>query len=308
MNEYHEPVLTQEVLRYLITEQDGVYVDATLGGGGHAATIMQHCSSQGTLIGIDRDSDALKAAQERLKMYGERIVYVQDNFSNVRKRLEEKGIKQVNGMLFDLGVSSHQIDEVSRGFSFQGDSRIDMRMSQHQQLDGWTVVNRYDEKQLSDIFRRYGEERFSRRIARRIVEHREKIPIHTTGELAQVVESVVGQRMATKSLARIFQAIRIEVNDELESLARALQAAVELVIPGGRIVVISYHSLEDRIVKRFFREQPQPAEPMSKYMQRENVMKPRMRVLTKKPVVASEEEVRYNSRARSAKLRAAERI
>ncbi len=308
VNEYHEPVLSGEVIRYLCTESDGIYVDCTLGGGGHTAQILQQGSLECKVIGIDRDTDALQVAHENLSEYGNRVKLVQGNFADVRQLLDELGIEQVQGLLLDLGVSSHQINEVSRGFSFQGNSRIDMRMSKNQALDGWTVVNQYEESQLSDIFWRYGEERFSRKIARRIVEQREHHSINTTEQLGRVVESVVGQRMLKKSLARIFQAIRIEVNDELENLEEMLGDAVELLVSGGRIVVISYHSLEDRIVKHFFKEQSQPVTSKTKLVQQEILRDPQLRILTKKPVEATEEEIRHNSRARSAKLRAAERI
>ncbi len=308
VNEYHEPVLSGEVVRYLCTESDGIYVDCTLGGGGHTAQILQHGSLQSKVIGIDRDTDALRVAHERLIGYADRIKLVQGNFADVRQLLEELGIDQVQGFLLDLGVSSHQINEVSRGFSFQGNSRIDMRMSKDQAFDGWAVVNEYEESQLSDIFWRYGEERFSRKIARRIVEQREHHSINTTEQLGRVVESVVGQRMLVKSLARIFQAIRIEVNNELENLEQMLGDAVDLLVSGGRIVVISYHSLEDRIVKHFFKEQSQPILSETQFVQQEIIREPLLRILTKKPVEATEEEIRHNSRARSAKLRAVERI
>ncbi len=305
---YHKPVLVHEVVHCLCTGLDGVYVDCTLGGGGHAANILQHATPHSRLIGIDRDTDALNVAKISLSEFGDRVTFIQDNFANVRGRVEELIDGNIVGMLLDLGVSSHQIDAAHRGFSFQADSRLDMRMSQNQQVDAWLVVNTYDEPQIADVFWKYGEERFSRKIARRITERRRNKTIDTTRELAEVVESVVGQRMLTKSLARIFQALRIEVNNELENLERALCDAVEMLSPGGRVVVISYHSLEDRIVKQFFREQSQPESTGAESLLRRKTMNAKLRVLTKKPIVPTETEINQNPRARSAKLRAAERL
>ncbi|MBI5216139.1 MAG: 16S rRNA (cytosine(1402)-N(4))-methyltransferase RsmH [Ignavibacteriae bacterium] len=305
---YHKPVLVDEVVRLLCAGLDGVYVDCTLGGGGHAANILQHVTPQSTLIGIDRDTDALDEARKNLIEFTGRVLFVQDNFANVRIRVEELIDGNIVGMLLDLGVSSHQIDAAHRGFSFQSESRLDMRMSRNQQLDAWTVVNTYDEPQISNVFWKYGEERFSRKIARRITERRRNKTLDTTRELAEVVESVVGQRMLTKSLARIFQALRIEVNNELENLQQGLCDAVEMLHPGGRLVVISYHSLEDRIVKTFFREQSQPETTGAESLLRRIDMNAKIRVLTKKPIVPTETEINRNPRARSAKLRAVERL
>ncbi len=304
---YHEPVLCAEVLQYLCTDPRGIYVDCTLGGGGHTAQILQQGSLR-SVIGIDRDAEAISAAQQFLYNYGDRVTYVQGNFASLHDHLQRLGIERVQGILMDLGVSSHQIDDRGRGFSFQTDTRLDMRMNRDQHLDGWMVVNTYDESRLADLFWKYGEERFSRVIARRIVEQRALSTIDTTTRLAQIVESVIGTPMLVKSLARIFQAIRIEVNNELDHLQQALKDSVPALEIGGRLVVISYHSLEDRIVKQFIREQAHPDDPQTRQVQRRSTRQPQLRMITKKPVVATEEEINTNSRARSAKLRAAERI
>ncbi|MBI1803270.1 MAG: 16S rRNA (cytosine(1402)-N(4))-methyltransferase RsmH [Ignavibacteriae bacterium] len=305
---YHTPVLRDEVLHYLQLIPDGTYVDGTLGGGGHAESIIKKLSVRGRLIAFDRDADAIRFAQQRLENFHEQIVFVQDNFSHIKKRLSDLDTQEVHGIVLDLGVSSFQIDQASRGFSFQRNSRLDMRMDRRQTLDAWTVINSYNQDKLVDIFWKYGEELNSRRIARVIVEKRKQKQIDTTHDLNAIVERVVGGEFLQKSLARIFQAIRIEVNRELESLESALCDAVDVLRPSGRLVVIAYHSLEDRIVKDFFKKESRKFLPSgSKYVP-DQPAEPRLRILTKKPITVGEKETVQNTRARSAKLRAAERI
>jgi len=304
---YHTPVLVEKVIRYLQVNPDGIYVDGTLGGGGHAESILVNLSPMGRLIGFDMDIDAITFSKIRLKKYGDRIAYVQKNFSTIKNSLDDLSITEIDGLFLDLGVSSRQLD-MMRGFSFMNDDRIDMRMNQRQELDGRYVINKYDEKKLADIFLKYGEERNSRRIARRIIEKRTLSPIRTTGELAMVIESLVGKQFLNKSLARIFQAIRIEVNNELENLYNALKGAMQFLKTGGRIVVISYHSLEDRIVKEFFKEESKSIIKSGNRYLPDQPKTARLTILTKKPIIPDENEVRINSRARSAKFRAAERI
>lgn len=300
---YHTPVLFHETLHHLITSRNGTYVDGTLGGGGHAEGVCEQLE-QGRIICFDADADAIRFASERLKRFPN-VMFVHRNFSDVRIALQELGISTINGLLLDLGISSYQIDAEEKGFSFRGDERIDMRMDRRQVVSGWHVVNEYDEQRLAGVLWRFGEERNARRIARRICEAR---PVDTTGQLAATVESAVGKKYLTKTLARVFQAIRIDVNNELESLERALADSVEMLAPGGRIVVIAYHSLEDRIVKTFFKKESATTIPSGhKYIPDTNVS-PRLRILTKSPITAAEEEVARNPRARSAKLRVAERI
>jgi 16S rRNA (cytosine1402-N4)-methyltransferase len=305
---YHTPVLREEALSLLITTTGGVYVDATLGGGGHAEAILQRLDPTGILTALDTDPDAIQLAAARLAPFGERAILVHDNFRNISSVLAQRGFQQVNGMLFDLGVSSYQIDEPSKGFSFRADERLDMRMDRRQALDACQVVNRYDERELAEIMWKYGEERASRAIARTIVRHRKRSAIETTGQLAAIVESVVGDRFLVKSLARVFQALRIEVNNELENLQAALDQAIPILSPGGRMVVISYHSLEDRIVKETFKRAAAKSSPSGNKLVPDVKLEPRLKILTKKPVQASPMEKQNNPRARSAKLRAAEKL
>jgi 16S rRNA (cytosine1402-N4)-methyltransferase len=305
---FHRPVLVDAVLQFLPTASDGVYVDGTLGGGGHAEAIVTHLSTKGKLVGFDHDVSALAVAQKRLDHFSNRITYVNDNFANMADALNSRGIRAVDGILLDLGVSSHQIDEAERGFSFQQQSRLDMRMNCAQPLDAWTIVNTYTQDRLTDILWRYGEERHARRISRRILAIREQRPINTTFELVNAVRSSVGGSVRQKSLARVFQAIRIEVNAELDNLVRVLHVSLDLLRRGGRIVVISYHSLEDRIVKEFFREESRVFIPSGSRFLPDKPRHARLRTLTTKPIVASDKEIKVNPRARSAKLRTAERI
>jgi 16S rRNA (cytosine1402-N4)-methyltransferase len=305
---YHTPVLREEVLRWLITSTDGVYVDATLGGGGHAESILQRLDPTGMLIGFDADPDAIRFAAARLSGFGEQAALVHSNFRNISAALDQRGISRIGGILFDLGVSSYQLDEPSKGFSFRGDDRLDMRMDPSQTLDARTLINEYEEEELAGIFWKYGEERASRSLARAIVRQRVKGPLETTGELVAAVKSVVGERFLIKTLARVFQALRIVVNNELENLTEALAQAILLLQPGAHVVVISYHSLEDRIVKETFKREAALIRPSGNKFVPDTILEPKLRVLTKKPVEATEEESRVNPRSRSAKLRAAEKI
>jgi 16S rRNA (cytosine1402-N4)-methyltransferase len=304
-HDYHTPVLLEEALRFLITDVNGVYVDGTLGGGGHSEAICRQLDSSGKLICFDADDDAMRFAAERLKAFSQRITYVHSNFRNLEAELDALAIRRINGLLLDLGVSSFQIDEEAKGFSFRGDEKIDMRMDRRQPISGWDVVNKYSEERLADVIWKYGEERYSRRIARRIVEARD---IDSTGKLATVIESTVGKQFLVKTLARVFQAIRIEVNDELQALEQTLGASVGRVAEGGRIVVISYHSLEDRIVKNFFRQASADKIPSGNKYVPDTVLVPKLRTLTKSPVGPSEDETARNPRSRSAKMRVAEKI
>ena len=305
---YHTPVLPEEALALLITTTGGHYVDATLGGGGHAEAILQRLDPTGTLTALDTDSDAIRFARTRLAPFGGRVILVHENFRNISSVLSERGLRQVNGILFDLGVSSYQIDEPSRGFSYRANERLDMRLDRGEALDAHSVVNRYGERELATIFWKYGEERASRVIARAIVRHRKAATIDTTNQLAAVVESVVGDRHLVKSLARVFQALRIKVNNELESLQTALDQALPLLSPGGRLVVISYHSLEDRIVKETFKRAAARSVASGTKLAPDVKVEPTLKILTKKPLQASLIEKEDNPRSRSAKLRAAEKL
>lgn len=305
---YHVPALVESVLRFLPANPDGIYVDGTLGGGGHAEAIVNRLSPHGTLVGFDADDEAVDAARTRLAPYASRTIILHENAANLKSALDALKIDGIDGLLMDLGVSSHQIDDPGRGFSFQADGRLDMRMDRRRELDAWTVVNRYDEARLSRLFLTRGEEHHSRRIASAIVKARAHRPIDTTASLASVIASAVGRRMLSKTLARIFQAVRIEVNDELENLQRILDAGISLLRARGRIVVVSYHSLEDRIVKQTFQREARQWISSGSRLLPDRPREPRLQILTRKPLTPEAAERAANPRARSAKLRAAEKL
>lgn len=307
----HLSVLPDEVLALLDPAPGGIYLDGTVGGGGHARLILEASAPDGRLIGLDRDPSALRKAAEVLAPFGDRVVLRHRNFSEAAGVLAELGIKGLDGMLLDLGVSSHQLDEASRGFSFRGEAPLDMRMDPTSGPTAADLVNTAAAEELARIFREYGEERWAGRIARRIVQVRQQHPLTTTRQLAELVRDAVPGGKAPARIhpaTRVFQALRIQVNQELEHVSRGIAEAVDLLNPGGRLVVISFHSLEDRIVKRFFQEEAKgcicpPRLPTCVCNHR-----PRLEVLTRKGVRASDAEVEANPRARSAVLRAVRRI
>ncbi len=305
---YHIPVLRDEVIKFLVTTQNGVYVDATLGGGGHAENILEKIYPFGTLVGIDADADAQREAKKQLQRFSTKVVFVHDNNANIRSILQSHNFSSIQGVLLDLGVSSFQLDEGSKGFSFRGNDMLDMRMDRRQPFTASTVINTYSDEELTGIFWRYGEERNSRKIARAIVERRVVKKVETTGDLAAIIERKVSGQFLTKTLARVFQALRIEVNHELDSLTQSLNDTIGFLASGGRIAVISYHSLEDRIVKNFFTEQSATVIPSGHKLVPDMLATPSLRVLTKRPITASREEQLSNPRSRSAKMRVAERI
>jgi 16S rRNA (cytosine1402-N4)-methyltransferase len=302
---YHLPVLRDEAVRVLVTNPSWIYVDGTLGGGGHAERICEVLSPDGRLVAFDCDSDAISVSRQRLERFSARVTIVQANFRSMAIELQRLSIGSVGGVLLDLGVSSFQLDAGHRGFSFRADEQLDMRMDRRQLLSALDVVNQYSEQGLADLLFRYGEDRQARRIAKAIVSWR---PIRTTGALRVAIESAVGQRFLVKSLARVFQALRIEVNHELDNLAAALDDAATVLIPGGRIVVISYHSLEDRIVKAFFKKESATKKFSGHKLVPDMDLVPRLRMIGSHPLEASQEECAVNPRARSAKLRAAEKL
>lgn len=301
---YHLPVLCAEAVEFLMAGSPRIVVDGTTGGGGHAENICQRLRADGRLICSDADAEALAESKKRLTRYLDRVTFIHANFRNLKPELQGLGVESIDGLLLDLGVSSYQIDEGTRGFSYRADEPLDMRMDRRQSRTGREVVNTYTQERLAEILWKFGEERASRRIASRIVAAR---PVETTGDLASAVRGAVGGKNLVKSLSRVFQAIRIEVNDELESLAQALTNAVDILAARGRIVVISYHSLEDRIVKEFFREESAESIPSGHKLVPDTPKEPRLHVLTRHPLEPGEEEIRRNGRARSARLRAAER-
>ncbi len=301
---YHTPVLLQSCIDFLQVRPEGIYVDGTLGGGGHSEKILE---AGCFVISTDADSDAIRFAGQRLSRFGERSILVHDNFCHLTVILERLGIPKIDGLLLDLGVSSFQLDRSTKGFSYRTDAPLSMRMYDHGDRTAGKIINEYPEKELARIFWEYGEEKNSRRIAKLICQERTRQPIETTVTLANLVESVIPERHARKSLSRIFQALRIEVNDELNNLKGTLEQAVEKMNSGGRIVIMAYHSLEDRIVKDFFRYEETDG-IYDENIDMRTPKAPRLKRITKKPIEASEDEINQNPRARSAKLRVAERV
>ena len=299
----HTPVLLEQSIEFLIAEgeENGIYVDATLGGGGHSEAFLEALDDDGKLIGLDQDPEALEAASNRLSQY-ENFETIKGNFAYLATLIPPEYHGKITGIFFDLGVSTHQIREAERGFSFQDQGPLDMRMSDTTGISAYDVVNRYEYKKLRDIIYHYGEERLSRQIAKSIIERR---PIENTIQLREAIESVIYGPKTIKSVARVFQAIRIEVNRELDALKEGLQAALDLLQPGGRLVVISYHSLEDRIVKNFFRSGNFEGTIEKDFFG--NPVKP-LQVITKQIITPSDEEIERNPAARSAKLRVAEKV
>ena len=288
----HIPVLLKETLDLLAPENNGTYVDMTVGAGGHSASILEMLGKDGLLLGLDRDKEILDLAKNALLKINDRFILKHAHFSEINKILEKLNITAVNGILFDVGVSSFQLSKASRGFSFRSEAPLDMRMNQESNLTAADIVNNYSEEELRDIFFKYGEEKYSRRIASNIVKHRKIMPIKSTRVLANLVaNSYRHHNQRIHPATKVFQALRIVVNDELNELQKALENIIPYLKPQGKIIVISFHSLEDRIVKNFFRSQ-----------------KESLKILTKKPLTASPLEKDNNIRSRSAKLRCAQKI
>lgn len=306
----HKPVLLNETINGLDINKDGIYVDCTLGGGGHSLEIVKRLSNKGRLIAIDKDDEALASAKNRLKEYNN-ITYIHNDFKNIIDELDKLGIEEVDGVLLDLGVSSYQLDNLDRGFSYSADAPLDMRMDKQQSFSAYDVINGYDEKRLADVIFEYGEERFSRKIAYNIVTARKEKPIQTTFELARLIEKSIPAATRWKGgnpCKRTFQAIRIEVNSELDGLGETLKSLTLRLRKGGRLCVITFHSLEDRIAKRTFIELEKscicpPNQPICNCGKRKEI-----EIITKKPLVADEIELEENSRAACAKLRIIKRI
>ena len=304
---YHVPVLANEIVSYWITDPQGVYLDGTLGGGGHAEQVLQKLKPGARYIGIDRDAEAIAFARRRLAAFSN-ITFYRGTFTQIEEAMQQADVDALDGILLDLGVSSRQIDDDSRGFAFRPGVRLDMRMDTDETLTAVEILNSYEEEELRRIFREYGEERLAGRIARRIVSERQKHPIERSEQLMRIIDGCVDARFATKSYARVFQALRIVVNRELEQLKTVLQNSLSLLKKGGRLAVISYHSLEDREVKNFFRynEDPCTCPPELPYCVcgKEPLIK-RIKPFLIRP---GEEEIKRNPRARSAKLRIGEKI
>lgn len=310
MEFHHISVLLNECIDNLNIRPDGIYVDGTMGGGGHSLEIAKRLTT-GRLICIDQDPNAHEAAGKRLAEYKDRITFVRDNFGNIANILDSLGIEKIDGMLLDIGVSSHQLDEAERGFSYQQDAPLDMRMNPDRPFSAYDVVNGYDEDELDRVIFTYGEERWARRIAQFIVKERENKPIETTGELVDIIKKAVpkgARKDGPHPAKRTFQAIRIEVNGELEVLQRAIDDVVARLAVGGRLCIITFHSLEDRIVKEAFRKQENPCICPPQFPVCVCGKKPLGRVITRKPILPSKEELEENPRSRSAKLRVLEGV
>lgn len=311
MSFHHISVLLEESVDALRVQPGGVYADGTLGGGGHSALICSRMAGKGMLIGIDRDSSAIAAAGERLKPYGGIVKTVKNNFSNIKSILSELNISGLDGAVLDLGVSSPQLDEAERGFSYNMDARLDMRMNRDDEFSAYELVNTYPEEKLADIIFRYGEERYARRIAREIVAARERAAVETTFDLVECIKRAVpaSSRFADKHPAkRTFQALRIAVNGELDILEDAIKDFTDVLKPGGRLAVISFHSLEDRIVKNTFAELSRGCTCPKDFPVCVCGNTPKIKLVSRKPIVAGERELEENYRAHSAKLRVAEKV
>ena len=308
----HYSVLLNETIENLNIKPDGIYVDGTLGGGGHAYQVASRLSEKGRLIGIDQDADAIAAAGERLKEFGEKITIIRSNYANMKEELHRIGVEKVDGIVLDLGVSSFQLDTPERGFTYRDENApLDMRMDDRQSLTAKDIVNGYSEMDLYRIIRDYGEDKFAKNIAKHIVQERAKKPIETTGELTEIIRASTPMKVQVTGghpAKRTFQAIRIELNKELEVLQNNLDDMIDLLNPGGRICIITFHSLEDRIVKTNFKRNENPCTCPSDFPVCVCGKKSKGKVVTRKPILPSEEELEVNSRSKSAKLRVFERV
>ncbi len=308
----HYSVLLNETIENLNIKPDGIYVDGTLGGGGHAYQVASRLSEKGRLIGIDQDADAIAAAGERLKEFGDKITIIRSNYANMKEELHRIGVEKVDGIVLDLGVSSFQLDTPERGFTYRDENApLDMRMDDRQSLTAKDIVNGYSEMDLYRIIHDYGEDKFAKNIAKHIVQERAKKPIETTGELTEIIRASIPMKVQVTGghpAKRTFQAIRIELNKELEVLQNNLDDMIDLLNPGGRICIITFHSLEDRIVKTNFKRNENPCTCPSDFPVCVCGKKSKGKVVTRKPILPSEEELEVNSRSKSAKLRVFERV
>ena len=302
----HKSVLLNETIDGLNIKPDGIYVDGTLGGGGHAYEVCRRLGEKGSIIGIDQDAAAIEAASARLKDFGEKVTIVRSNYCDMKSKLHELGIDKVDGIVLDLGVSSYQLDTAERGFSYREDAPLDMRMDTRQKMTARDIVNDYTEADLYRVIRDYGEDKFAKNIAKHIVQARAVKPVETTAELSEIIRASIPMKFQKKSghpAKRTFQAIRIELNRELDVLRDSLDDMIDLLNPGGRLCIITFHSLEDRIVKSAFRKNENPCTCPSDFPVCVCGKKSKGSIITKKPILPSEEELEYNSRSKSAKLR-----
>lgn len=307
----HKSVLLKETIENLNIKPDGIYVDGTLGGGGHAYEVCKRLSSKGRFIGIDQDEDAIKAATRRLLEFEDKVQIIRNNYCDMREALANIGVYKVDGIVLDLGVSSYQLDDPERGFTYRvEDAPLDMRMDRRQEFTAKELINTYSEMELYRIIRDFGEDKFAKNIAKHIVAARAKKPIETTGELTEIIKAAIPAKIrmnAGHPAKRTFQAIRIELNKELEVLQNSLEDMIDLLNPGGRICIITFHSLEDRIVKSIYKKSENPCTCPSDFPICVCGKKSLGKVITRKPIIPTEEELEYNSRSKSAKLRVFEK-
>ena len=306
----HKSVLLYETVDSLNIKPDGIYVDGTLGGGGHAYEVCSRLGEHGRLIGIDQDADAIAAATKRLEPFADKVTVVRSNYENIASVLHDLGIEKVDGIYLDLGVSSYQLDTASRGFTYREDAPLDMRMDQRNTQTAADIVNTYSEMELYHIIRDYGEDRFAKNIAKHIVQRRQEKPYETTGELIETIKAAIPAKIRATGghpAKRTFQAIRIELNHELDVLNRSIDTMIDLLNPGGRLSIITFHSLEDRIVKKRFRDNENPCICPPEFPVCMCGRKSKGTVVTRKPIVPVEEELEYNKRSKSSKLRVFER-
>ncbi|MDE7036956.1 MAG: 16S rRNA (cytosine(1402)-N(4))-methyltransferase RsmH [Lachnospiraceae bacterium] len=306
----HKSVLLKETVDGLNIRPDGIYADGTLGGGGHSFEVCRRLGEKGSIVGIDQDAAAIEAASGRLKDFGEKVTIVRSNYCDMKSRLHELGIDKVDGIILDLGVSSYQLDTADRGFSYREDAPLDMRMDTRQAMTARDIVNDYSEMELYRVIRDYGEDKFARNIARHIVTAREKKPIKTTGQLTEIIRKSIPMKYQKKGghpAKRTFQAVRIELNRELEVLRDSLDDMIELLNPGGRLCIITFHSLEDRIVKSAFKKNENPCVCPPDFPVCVCGKVSKGSIVTRKPILPSREEMESNSRSKSAKLRIFER-
>lgn len=306
----HKSVLLEETIEGLRVKPDGIYVDGTLGGAGHASEVCRRLSAKGRFIGIDQDQDAIVAASERLAAYKDRVTIIRSNYCYMVDELKNLGIHQVDGIVLDLGVSSYQLDNEERGFTYRADAPLDMRMDQRQSRTAADIINGYEEKELYRIIRDYGEDKFAKNIAKHIVAARQEKPVRTTGELTEIIRRAIPMKIQAAGghpAKRTFQAVRIELNRELDVLRESLDGMIDMLGDGGRICVITFHSLEDRIVKTIFRKNENPCTCPPDFPVCVCGKKSKGKVITRKPILPGEQELEENSRSKSAKLRIFER-
>ena len=306
----HYSVLLEDTIENLNINPDGIYMDGTLGGAGHAFHVCEQLGEKGSFYGIDQDGDAIQAASKRLEPFGDKVTIIRSNYRHARERLKEIGVTHVDGIVLDLGVSSYQLDTIERGFSYKYDTRLDMRMDDRQTLSAMEIINEYPEMELFRIIRDYGEDQFAKNIAKHIVKARAEAPIETTGQLNEVIKAAIPAKMRQNGhpSKKTFQAIRIECNHELDVLKESLDGFIDMLNPGGRLCIITFHSLEDRIVKSAFKKAENPCVCPPGFPVCTCGQTSKGRVISKKPILPSDIELEENSRSKSAKLRVFERI